>query len=98
MSTPTSTTTIIETETLRALYDLAVGSMSYGSGFLDHEDIEIVASAARILGVERDIPEPGGLIGEWRRTEPHLWHQDCELKWLCGRSAGDPIHQIELPK
>lgn len=93
--------TTIKTEKLRALFDLAVGSMDYGSGFLDRDDVEVIVEVARMLGVEKDVSEPGGPSYDgrkpWQRTEPHLWHQECALDWLCGQPAGDPIHQITLP-
>jgi hypothetical protein len=37
---------------LRALFDIAVSSMDFGSGFLDDEDVAVLRQTAVILGVD----------------------------------------------
>jgi hypothetical protein len=41
------------TEAVKALYDLAIGSMDFGSGFWSAEDARPVAELARICGFEQ---------------------------------------------
>lgn len=84
----------IKKETLQALFDIAVGSMDFGSGFLDKEEVDVLRDVAELLGVNPSVGTPP----EYRTKYPHLWHQDCDLGWMCGKPQDDPIHRIELPK
>lgn len=83
----------VEREALQALFDIAVGSMNFGSGFLDKEEVDVLVDIARTLGVAdiQAIPET------MKTTYPHLWHQDCDLPWRCNKPQGHPIHHLELP-
>lgn len=87
----------IDKEQLQALFDLVAHSMDYGSGFFDHDDIRTIISVAELLGVADSLSAPGGYGTSWKLLEPHLWHQECALKWRCGEPSGAPIHQVELP-
>lgn len=90
-----SDTVEIKTETLKALFDLVVGSMDYGSGFFDKEDVEVIIDVAEIIGALGGLDDPDRYDrNRFKRMEPHLWHQDCALSWRCGRAANDPLHQI----
>lgn len=42
----------IDKEVLQAVLDVAVGSMDFGSGFLDLEEIEALRTCAEVLGVD----------------------------------------------
>ena len=84
------------------LFDLLIGSMDWGSGFLDKEDVDAILAFGGKLGIEGR-PDGGDrhypnliLFPDRGRDDPHPWHQDCAL--FCGRSAGHPIHFPELPK
>lgn len=44
--------TEIADEVLRALFDVAVSSMDFGSGFLDDEEVAQLRQAAKVLGVD----------------------------------------------
>lgn len=90
----------IELETLQTLFDLVVGSLDYGSGFFDEDDVKVIIKVAEKLGVLDGLPDPSAsAIGRsrFRLTEPHLWHQECKIPWRCGKTANDPIHHPELP-
>lgn len=79
----------VEKEHLQTLYDMVTGSLDYGSGFFDGDDIDTLHAVGRLLGVDES--------GNPLRTTPHLWHQDCALKQVCGAPQGDLIHRPELP-
>ncbi len=69
-------------ESLKALYDLVVHSMDYGSGFLDQTDIDVLREVAPLIGVcpnngtHTDMlekyPECSGIV----KTENPYWHQN----------------------
>ena len=43
---------------LRALLDVATGSMDFGSGFLDNEQVEVLRRLAPFLGIDPDVVTP----------------------------------------
>jgi hypothetical protein len=90
----------IKIETLKALFDLAAGSMNYSSGFLDRDEVDVIMDVANLLGADDPgSPAFGGAFDtRYRLDEPHLWHQDCTFPWRCGKPQNDPIHRPELPK
>ncbi|UOF81957.1 hypothetical protein [Caudoviricetes sp.] len=49
----------IDKSVLRALLDLATGSMDFGSGFWDNEQTEIARKVATVLGIEPRTVTPG---------------------------------------
>jgi hypothetical protein len=87
--------TEVDTDTLRALFDLAVGSMNYSSGFFEESDVKVILDVARLIGADMTHESPQ--YDSYKLTEPHLWHQDCALKWRCGKAADHKIHRPELP-
>jgi len=62
-------TTEINTDDLRALFDLAVNSMDFGSGFWEHDDTEVARRVAVVLGVDPMVATPH----DARRHYPHLF-------------------------
>jgi len=56
---------------LRALLDLATGSLDFGSGFWDEEQTEIARKAAVVLGVDPDLVTPYNLGCKY--TGKHQW-------------------------
>lgn len=60
-------TTEIDTGDLRALFDLAVNSLDFGSGFWDREDTEVARRVAVLLGVDPMVATPS----LDRRNYPH---------------------------
>lgn len=56
---------------LRALLDLATGSMDFGSGFWDEEQTEIARKAATVLGVDPSLVTPHNFACKY--TGAHEW-------------------------
>jgi hypothetical protein len=50
----------------RAVFDVAVHSMNFGSGFLDDEEVEALRAAAVLLGVSPDEATPRQFICKYR--------------------------------
>lgn len=48
----------IATEDLRALFDLAVNSLNFGSGFWGRDDTEVARRVAALLGVDPLVATP----------------------------------------
>lgn len=42
----------VPAEDLRALFDMAVGSMNFGSGFLDSDEVDVLRRVAVLIGVD----------------------------------------------
>jgi hypothetical protein len=74
-------------ELARIVFDTAISSMDFGSGFLDNDEVDALRELAVLLGVDPDVatPEshrsrfcPGHQWGEWAEdTEPRAtgWHR-----------------------
>lgn len=58
---------------LRALFDVAVSSMNFGSGFLDDEEVACLREVAVILGVDPDVATPQNFRCKYRG------HHEAEL-------------------
>jgi hypothetical protein len=56
----------IDDEVLRALFDTAVHSMDFGSGFLDDEEVASLRAVAVILGVDPLEGTPGNFKCKYR--------------------------------
>jgi len=54
-------------EDLQILFDTAVGSMDFGSGFLDHEEVDCLRRIAVLLGVDPQDATPK----EFQSSYPH---------------------------
>ncbi len=50
--------TVIDDRLLRIVFDIAVNSMDFGSGFLDDEEVTVLREVAGILGVDPDVATP----------------------------------------
>ncbi len=80
---------------LRALLDVGTGSMDFGSGMLDNEQVEVLRTVAVVLGIDPNVVTPRNFecqyIGhhEFRRvdwTSLVRWHCD-----VCGSNCrNDP--------
>jgi hypothetical protein len=59
----------IDIDTLRKIFDTAVGSLNFTSGFLDQEEVNALIDTAKILGVpvENAIPDH---MREWYERNP----------------------------
>lgn len=56
---------------LRAVLDVATGSMDFGSGFLDNEQTEALRKAASILGIDPLVVTPAAFACQY--GAPHDW-------------------------
>lgn len=56
---------------LRALLDVATGSMDFGSGFLDNEQVEVLRKVADMLGVEPTLVTPSNFVCQYKGS--HAW-------------------------
>lgn len=52
------TAVAIPTDDLRALFDIAVGSMNFTSGFLDSDEVNLLRKVAVIIGVDPMVATP----------------------------------------
>lgn len=58
---------------LRALLDLATGSMDFGSGFWDNEQTEIARKIAVVLGIDPMIVTPSPFTAQYLGDHVHTW-------------------------
>lgn len=49
---------VVDEEKLKTLFDIAVGSMDFSSGFLDHAEVSILREFAEILGINPNVGTP----------------------------------------
>lgn len=56
---------------LRALLDLATGSMDFGSGFWDNEQVEVARKIAVVLDIDPDVVTPSRFVCQYRGR--HEW-------------------------
>ena len=93
-------TITIETERLQALFDMAVSSMDFSSGFLDTDEVNHLRAVAVILGVDPGEATPIEFISQY--PHPFKVHDKkvdaCIESWRCGKPAADPIHQCAEPE
>lgn len=59
-------TTTLPTEDLRALFDLAVGSLNFTSGFWDSDEVEAARRCATALGIDPIHATPREFWGNYR--------------------------------
>lgn len=65
----------IDERLLRVLFDTAVGSMDFGSGFLDDEEVAALREVAGMLGADPMVATPGKFRCGYRghhAAEPYL--------------------------
>jgi hypothetical protein len=87
--------TEISTEDLRALFDVAVGSMNFASGFLDTDEVNMLRRVAGLIGVDPMEATPH----EFRQQYPHAFKESRSLfaseRLMCGwcnRESYNPLH------
>lgn len=91
----------VPTEDLKALFDIAVGSMDYGSGFLDTEEVEVLRRVAVAIGVDPMEATPDGMFaGQY----PHAYAESVNRRpnaepicARCGLAPDGPPHPKESP-
>lgn len=84
---------------VQELLDIIVGSLDYGSGFLDQEQIEILRAVAEMLGLDPMSATPS----EYRKSYPHTYEayfntyinkEATVCKW-CAHPSDAPWHLAE---
>jgi hypothetical protein len=86
-------------EDVQALFDIATGSMDFGSGFLDTDEVDALRRVAVHLGVDPMVATPRNFAGQY----PHPFepvkgaHPDYRGCARCSRTADQPPHTGELP-
>jgi hypothetical protein len=58
----------IDDELLRALFDVAVSPMNFGSGFLDDEEVASLRQVAGIIGVDPAVATPANFRCKYRQA------------------------------
>lgn len=91
-------TTPIETDDLRALFDIALKTGDFVSGLLDREEIDLLRKLAVRLGVDPMEATPSKYAGSYPHApKPRDWDpEDCE--WDCRKPIDDPIHTAEVQR
>lgn len=86
-----SETTIIDTEDLKALFDVAVSSMDFGSGFLDTDEVNMLRRIAEAIGVDPMVATPHDFRSRYsHQFVPDRW--DMERCDLCRNQKGVDCH------
>ena len=77
----------INDEVLRALFDVAVSSMDFGSGFLDDEEVHALREVAGILGVDPAEGTPANFRCKYRGHHEAKPYLDLQIfvAWADGR-------------
>lgn len=70
---------------LRALLDLATGSMDFGSGFWDEEQAEIARKIAGVLDVDPVLVTPPNMVCKYKGE--HVWQDVSNSPLLIWRGA-----------
>lgn len=95
----------VERETLRAIFDLAVNSLNFGSGFWDSEETNAARAIAGLIGVDPMEATPPDLrkhyAHAWKaqeRVDFSSWWTEVDIRaynakcdW-CGKAADAAIH------
>ena len=71
----------VRRETLEMVFDTAVNSMDFGSGFLDNEEVEALREVAVLLGVDPMVATPLNFACQY--GAPHKLHDG----WCCNCKA-----------
>lgn len=86
---------------LRALLDLATGSMDFASGFWDNEQTEIARNTATVLGIDPNTVTPRNMLctynpHEWEWADLNRWAIDYPDAgyWRCRRCH---LHDEDRP-
>lgn len=96
--------TQVPTEDLKALFDIAVGSLNFGSGFLDSDEVEVLRRIAVLIGVDPMVGTPKEFAKQYPHTyqerpktwPPSAWADRCDH---CDHVADNPIHaETETPR
>lgn len=80
---------VLPLDKVKHLFDLVIGSMDFGSGFLDDDDVDLLREIARWIGVSPDVATPT----DWRHKYPHPFQRTGGGRCShCLRSQDMPCH------
>jgi hypothetical protein len=91
----------LENEDIRFLFDMSVGSMDFGSGFLDHEEVVRLRRIAEHLGIDVKEATPSNFrasfahdFTEPRKTRAYVKNDPKTIIvcGYCGRLEENPVH------
>jgi hypothetical protein len=74
---------------LRAILDVATGSMDFGSGFLDNEQVEAIRLVAQMLGIDPLIVTPRNFVCLYNGEHQWKWQPNWNVSptkkggWWC---------------
>ncbi len=76
----------IERTTLQAVFDTAVNSMDFGSGFLDDDDVVELRKVAVVLGVPTEVATPRPMMCKYEHGNAHVFGAVTNPGWCtrCG--------------
>lgn len=84
-------------ERLQAVFDLAVNSMDFGSGFLEFDDAKHLRAIAELLGVDVQIATPDNVLMHFPHSYYNPW-KDTYPDGPCHRCKGVKGNVIHLPQ
>lgn len=85
----------IEKEDLQAVFDIAVNSMDFGSGFLSHEEVAILRKVAIMLDVDPKLATPENFRSSF--SHPYIpveYYRWPDLAWQRGFKEEEKIWEI----
>lgn len=99
MTTVTAVTQV-PTEDLKALFDVAVGSLNFTSGFLDTDEVNMLRRIAVLIGADPMEGTPDGFAKQYphpftervKTWPPSSWADCCRR---CDQRADDKVHNVE---
>lgn len=84
----------VDKELLQAIFDLAVNSLDFGSGFWDDEDVKWGRRAAEVLGVDPMVATPMTYRQTFfHRFSPSKFAGQCSLCYLPEESD---VHRVDV--
>lgn len=79
----------VELEDAKAVLDIAVGSMNFGSGFLDRDEVASLRRLAEQIGIDPIIATPEA----WRLQYAHVWTPVTKTRYHHDQREGSsPAH------
>ena len=80
-------------DVLRIVFDTAIGSLDFGSGFLDDEEVTALRTMAGLLGVDPNEATPYNFRAKYPHPyDPHRCTSS--IYTGCVLPASDPIHSV----
>jgi hypothetical protein len=78
----------VEREVLQCVFDTAVSSLDFGSGFLDHKEVNALRTIAKLLGVDPEKATPYNFLCEFNGHTPYSDERIAEIIQIRTRMNG----------